>query len=359
MSALFKFYLCKYYLFIPIIFSQISLLFSQNLKIESCFRVGTLISHREDMTHISISRSTSIELNWYFLNSSNSSIKSLTGLSLVYGNLGNNHILGESFGISSFYKLPLFSSVKNELSFRVGAGFGYVSKVFNLDYNQKNTAVSSHLNALIDFSLNHSVSISERFNFYYGIAFKHLSNGATSVPNLGLNYPELKVGFGMNSMSDKLTFEKTIDKRRNNLFAIMGGGFFKQIIENYGIYYPVYYGSLFYQRGLKQSLSIELGLDGMYNSSLIYLFYNNKNKLVSNSEPFQLGVYIGGNAHVNKLHFLIGMGVYTLDRYGLNGPVYHKLSLRYKPLNNLLLGVGIKSHWLNADYLDVSVGFAF
>ncbi len=345
--------------FTIILFSFNLTSWSQKIKIETCFRIGSLIAHREDMAHLPISNSSALELNWYFLNSSNSNIKNSTGLSLIYGNLGNNYILGESIGVSSFYKLPIFSSVKNELSFRVGAGLVYVSKVFNLDNNQKNTAISSHLNALIDFSLNHSISISDRFNFYYGIAFKHLSNGATSVPNLGLNYPELKVGFGMNSMSDKSTYEKTIDTRRNNVFAFMGGGFFKQIIENYGVNYPVYYGSLFYQRGLRRNLSIELGLDGMYNSSLIYLFYNNKNKLVSNTEPFQVGAYIGGNAHVNKLHFLIGMGVYTLDRYRLNGSVYHKLSLRYNLLTHLLLGVGIKSHWLNADYLDVSVGFSF
>ena len=85
------------------------------------------------------------------------------------------------------------------------------------------------------------------------------------------------------------------------------------------------------------------------------LLFRNPNSSIT----FQTDLTITGNAHVNKLHFLIGMGVYTLDRYGLNGPVYHKLSLRYKPLANLLLGIGIKSHWLNADYLDVSVGFAF
>jgi hypothetical protein len=53
------------------------------------------------------------------------------------------------------------------------------------------------------------------------------------------------------------------------------------------------------------------------------------------------------------------MGNYLRDRYTLNGPFYHKLSLRYKPISNLLLGVGIKSHWFNADYFEIVGGIVF
>ena len=59
-----------------------------------------------------------------------------SGLSLTYGSLANKAILGDFFGLSTFYKLPIFSSDKQEFNFRVGAGLGYVTKIFNLENNQ-------------------------------------------------------------------------------------------------------------------------------------------------------------------------------------------------------------------------------
>lgn len=341
------------------LFTQSSFLFSQNLKMESCFRFGTLIAHREDMIHLPIERSYSVELNYYFKKKSEPNLKKLTGISLMYENLGNKEVLGEVIGVSGFYKLPIYTSEKQEFNFRLGAGLSYVSKVFNLENNQKNTAISSHLNAMIDFSFNHALLLYDKYSFYYGLAFMHLSNGASSVPNLGLNYPLIKIGLGLNSMDTKEINEKSLYNRRRNLLALMGGGFCKQILDNYGVKYPVYYGSFFYQIGLKRNLSVEFGMDGMYNTSLNYLFYSKKNKIVSDIEPFQMGLYLGGNAHLNKLHCLVGMGAYTLDNYKLNGLFYHKLILRYQPLANILFGIGVKSHWLNADYLEVSGGYTF
>ncbi len=331
----------------------------QDVKIETCYRLGNLITHREDMAHLPKGKSSVIEINYFFRRKIFTNDLHESGLSLTYGSLGNKAILGEFFGLSTFYKLPIFSSDKQEFNFRVGAGLGYVTKIFNLENNQKNSAISSYLNALIDFSFNHSISISRHYGFFYGLAFKHLSNGATRVPNLGLNYPELKFGINFNSINNNFSSEKDSTFRLKNSIAFVGGSFFKQVIENYGVNYPVYYGSVFSQFGFKRNLSLELGIDAMYNSSLIYLFYSNKNQIVANKDAFQIGAYVGGNAHIDKLQLLIGMGGYMHDRYRLNGSIYHKLSLRYNPISNLLFGIGIKSHWLNADYFEVVGGFIF
>jgi hypothetical protein len=341
---------------------QFSIHWSQKLKIEPCYRFGTLIAHREDMSHLPKSKSFAFDLNYYFPHSDFKFDKFESGVTFTYGELGNEEVLGSLIGISTFYNLPILKSLNQEFSFRVGSGFGYISKIFNPEYNQKNTAVSSHLNALVDLTFNHSISISQKFNFCYGVTFKHLSNGATSVPNLGLNYTELKMGIGFNSSyltkkNDLIVEESPV--RMKNSIAFVGGRFFKQILDNYGVNYPVYYGTIFSQFGLKRNLSFELGLDAMYNTSLIHLFYTRKNQVVSNTDAFQIGAYVGGNAHINKLHVLIGMGNYVFDRYTLNGSFYHKLALRYKPISKLLFGVGIKSHWFNADYFEVVGGFIF
>ena len=331
----------------------------QDVKIEACYRLGSLIAHREDMAHLPKGKSSAFEINYFFRRKKKSSDIHESGISLTYGSLANKAILGDFFGLSTFYKLPIFSSDKQEFNFRVGAGLGYVTKIFNIENNQKNSAISSYLNALIDFSFNHSISISNRYDFFYGLAFKHLSNGATRVPNLGLNYPELKFGLNFNSSNINFSSEKDQTFRLKNSIAFVAGSFFKQIIENYGVNYPVYYGTVFSQFGLKKKLSFELGVDAMYNSSLIYLFYTNKNQIVANNDAFQIGAYVGGNAHIDKLQLLIGMGGYIFDRYRLNGSIYHKLSLRYNPISNFLFGIGIKSHWLNADYFEVVGGFVF
>lgn len=331
----------------------------QDLKIETGIRSGWLIVHRENMAHLPVDNSSSVELNYFFRKINNSNEKFKSGLSFSFGSLGNEKILGNYIGLTTFYTLPIFHSNRNEFDFRVGAGLSYVNKIFNLENNQKNSAISSNFNALIDFSFYHSISILNRYDIYYGLAFKHLSNGATRVPNLGLNYPELRLGVGLKSVKKNNLVDINNPVRLKSSISFVGGGFFKQIIENYGVNYPVYYGSIFSQFGLKQNLSCEVGLDAMYNSSLVYLFYSNKNLIVDNSNAFQVGAYVGGNAHINKLHLLIGMGGYVFDRYRLNGEFYHKLSLRYKPFSNFVFGIGIKSHWLNADYFELVGGFVF
>jgi hypothetical protein len=62
---------------------------------------------------------------------------------------------------------------------------------------------------------------------------------------------------------------------------------------------------------------------------------------------------------MNHIHFVFGMGAYVRDWYKPNGPIYHRIGVRYQWFNGLFGHMAIKSHWAKADYLELGLGFVF
>jgi signal transduction histidine kinase len=74
---------------------------------------------------------------------------------------------------------------------------------------------------------------------------------------------------------------------------------------------------------------------------------------------FQIGAYTSYILPLDRLRFIVGMGVYLKDRYDMDNEIYHRVGMRYECENGLLFNLVLKTHWAKADYVEYGVGYTF
>jgi len=284
----------------------------------------------------------------------------IVGATLYGSNLGNNEILGYGFGAYGFIEFPMWRNSDSYLSFKMSSGLGYVTKVFDQELNPKNDAISTHLNALLVLGITGKWRFSKDYSLIYGLDMTHFSNGSTRVPNLGLNIPTLSIGFARHWDEKPCNKVEPIKIEKTPFFsnwswtnvAIISD---KQSFPSGGKTYPVYALNSFVSKRFRPKVGMEVGFDFISKQSLFnYRPYIPKTQL----SIFQIGTYSTFVLPLDRLKFVLGMGVYLKDRYDMDNELYHRIGMRYQFDNGLLLNMVLKTHWAKADYVEYGIGYA-
>lgn len=330
--------------------------------VETTPKLGFLLAHRGVMGHVPESHAFGNELSVGFEADGSKEWHKFYnfpryGLTLYNSTVGNNDILGTCHGLFSFIEFPFEKSKKFEFSGKIACGLSYNSKVYDIELNPKNVALSTHINTLVSFGLQSRFFVGKN-HFLLGIDLTHASNGATKVPNLGINLPYVKVGFGRtfgnriqaDSVSTFLT-----DKWQ---FYTMGIFSVKQVFPTGGKTYPIYALSAQAYKKTGDKSGVEFALDFIYKTSILDYkrdLYPDKTK----ASIGQMGVYVGYALPLDRLRFVTGMGVYILDKYNPDDAFYHRVGMRYLATKNLLINLSLKSHWAKADYVEYGIAYVF
>jgi hypothetical protein len=328
--------------------------------IEGSPKLGYLMAHRGIMGHLSREHAIGGELTYYVqTNGTRRYHKAYNypkfGVTFFGTTTGNRKILGNLFGLYSFVDFPLAKGKRQEFTGRLGAGVSYVNKVFDQDLNPKNVAMSTHYNALICLGLRYRFYIGSS-HLLLGLDISHASNGSTRVPNLGVNLPYISIGYGHTfNRQEKIENIETFEPRKWK-FSALGIFSVKQIFPTGGKNYPLYALSAIANKKFTQKAGLELALDVFYKTSINgYKPHIPKTPL----SILQAGVYAGYVLPLNKLEFIIGMGVYYLDKYNPDDKIYHRVGMRYYINDHFLVNLSLKTHWAKADYAEYGIGYTF
>lgn len=336
--------------------------FSQNtgsiVGIESKVKAGFLLPHRSVMHHLLQGHSFAFEGSYTFQTSGEKEWQQAFrfprwGGTFFIADFGNPQQLGWSFGSYLFGELPIFRKNKIALMSKIGGGLGYVTKKYDLKENPKNNSIGSHLNSLIVIGMNLNYQFKQA-ELALGIDMTHLSNGAAKLPNLGINVPYLSLGYTRYLKELKFDFDEKpissyiaeLNQWQLNVMAILST---KQIYPTGGRNYFVGALGVFGSRKLGRKSGLDVGLDIIFNESL-------KDRIdgqeFSNLDALQIGIFGGYFIPINRLRILFGMGYYVKNTINADGPIYHRLSTRYKLNKRWNIHCGIKSHWGKADYFE-------
>lgn len=327
-------------------------------------KTGFLAAHHGTMGHLPKDRifcgEISLSKRLYATNSWNDAYRNpIVGVTLYGSNLGNKDYLGYGFGGYGFMEIPVWRNRKNYLSYKMSCGLGYVTKVFDQDLNPKDDGISTHVNALICLGMTGKWRFSKQYSLLYGIDLTHFSNGCTKVPNLGLNIPTLSIGLArhwddkLKAKPAQMVIEKTPFFRNWSwtTVAILSS---KQSFPTGGKSYPVYAINSFVSKQFKPKVGMEAGFDFISKQALfIYRDYIPKTQL----SIFQIGGYSAFVLPLDRLKFVVGMGVYIKDRYDADNEIYHRVGMRYQFRNGLLVNLTLKTHWAKADYVEYGIGY--
>jgi hypothetical protein len=324
-------------------------------------KAGFLIAHREKMAHLVTSHFYSGELIYNFhtngLKHWQSAHKNPT-----FGVLGtftyntNRDVVGQAMGAAGFIKLPFARTERLLFNSRIALGLGYLTRKFDKETNPKNNAIGSHLNLLIILGMDLQY-IMKHGHLSFGVDFTHYSNSGTKKPNLGLNIPNIFLGYGV--FLNKANQHQSEVPELNKKWGVLTQGLFS-MNQNYDYdtrLFPFFGASVYAIKRLNHKGGVSVGLDVMYNEA-------HRNFVSSRPgqtpwQTFQAGVFSSYDLHVDRFTFFVGMGVYFLNQYNFNGWFFHKLGGRIDLTEKLFFTGTVKSHWAKADYFEVGLGYRF
>lgn len=331
---------------------------SREWGIEITPKAGFLMAHRGVMGHLPQQHALGGEIS-YFVQTNGSRNYQIAynypkvGITLFGSTVGNNLLLGQVYGTYGFIDFPFSKSEKHEFSGRLGAGGGWITKVFNQELNPKDVAMSTHFNALICLGLKYRQYFGKT-HVVAGIDLTHCSNGSTKVPNLGINLPYLSFGVGHTfGTRERNTIQEPFVARPWTLTAI---GIFsvKEVFPTGGKKYPIYAVSLIGKKIFSPKKGMEVGVDLIYKTSIKAY----KPQIPKTKEGIaQMGLYCGYVLPLDQLHFVLGMGLYIRDEYFPDSRLYHRLGMRYQVNNKLMINFTLKTHWAKADYVEYGIGY--
>jgi hypothetical protein len=293
-----------------------------------------------------------------------------TGLALHYIPLGNPDQLGSAIGIYPYINFPIGNKSRNfKTHLRLGYGIGYITKPFDALENHKNVAIGSHFNACMSLRLNAMWKWNEANYLELGFGLTHFSNGASTLPNLGLNLPMVNIGFHHRMFSylctktndeynQKIAHTKEILAQRNWQFNALIVTGFNDVDPPGEKRYAVLNMLTSVMRQTSRKHKWGGGIDLMYSDAV-------RHKLavdtvyVSALGNIQPGVKLGYELVVGRLSFPIEFGVYMYSRYKNFVPVYNRFAVHYLVNDHLLLNVSLKSHLARAEYFEYGAGWRF
>lgn len=334
-----------------------------NWGLEARMRSGFLIGHRVVMGHLANDHTYAAELSYVFRTNGEKSWHKHykypeLSANLYYGSVGNTEILGNFFGAYVSLSIPFVAKEKFRLNGKLGSGLGYTGKIYDEALNKKNVAVSTHLNALINIGLDAKTYFRKNW-ITVGIDLTHFSNGGFKVPNLGLNIPQISLGYGrfISKNPEYSTLERpTAIPQRTLILGATAIGSVKEVFPTNERAYPVFALSLHARMFMKPKVGWEVAFDAISKQAI--MGYRPEIQK-SQWDITQFGIYAGYLLPLNQFHFVLGMGAYVKDKYKADGPLYHRVGMRYYLKNGVHFNLVLKSHWGKADYVEWGVGYSF
>lgn len=334
---------------------------TRDIWIEGRAKVGFLAAHRSLMGHLPTEHAFATEFsyilkgrgekNWHY------PWKFPTyGYTAFFGTAGNRDLLGYYAGGFGFMTLPIAKMDHWNLGFKVGAGLMFGNKVYDPETNILGVALSSHVNALVHFSMDSRWTFGKN-GVSLALDMTHVSNGATKVPNFGLNLPFLSVGYSRQISESNFCTDCDREEKLHSSWEFGAVGILtsKQEIPIGGRRYPVFGLNLMARRYFNsQRGGVELSYDFMSKQSIMD-YHPDIEK--SQIDILQMGVFAGYIVPLDQLHMIVGMGAYVRDKYKPVDPLYHRVGLRYVFKNGLNAHVVLKSHWGRADYIEYGLGY--
>lgn len=351
-------------IFCLLAFSSVS--FAQekiNWGLEARMKYGFLIGHRVVMGHIAQNHTYAAELAFVYRPNGEKAWHKYykypdISINLYFGNVGNTKLMGNFGGIYGSLAIPFVARKHFRLSGKLGCGLGYTNKVYDETLNNKNSAVSTHINALVNLGIDTRTYFKNNW-ILFGIDLTHFSNGGTKVPNLGINIPQITLGYGrfIHYNEKHSTIEKpTYIPQRRLLFGATAIASAKQVFPTNGRTYPIFALNLHMRMFMKPRVGWEVAFDMMSNQSI---FGYRPEVQKTQWKVMQFGVYAGYLLPLNNFHFVLGMGAYVRDFYKPEELFYHRVGMRYYLKSGVHFNLVLKSHWGKADYVEWGVGYTF
>ncbi|MBL4559506.1 MAG: acyloxyacyl hydrolase [Labilibaculum sp.] len=327
------------------------------------FHYGVVLPHHKSISYLVNDQISAIELNLGYIPSYEKNWAKLykqpeIGIGLYHGSLGNDKVFGNVTAIFPYINFPIKRGNKWEVNTQFGIGLGFTKKHFDPVNNYANIAIGTKFNAFFKLLAQGSYSVSPKWRINGGIGFNHISNGAISAPNKGLNLltSNFGVNYYWNEKSRKSFTPVSREEKLPNEFLLVWGNGIKQASEK--DHHKYYTSSLSgnYSLGINPKQKLGFGIDLFYNKAA------NRGKWdfepeTSFKNRFSQAIFISHDLVIDKFSIIANIGVYTYYKTEPEKPVYTRLGIRYRFNEHLITSLSLKAHMGKADYIEWGIGY--
>ncbi|MBU0487108.1 MAG: acyloxyacyl hydrolase [Bacteroidetes bacterium] len=274
------------------------------------------------------------------------------GICALYSTFGNPEELGFGIGLMPYIKFKWVDLGMYQFRFRLGCGVGYVSKHFERLTNYKNVAMGSHFHVAFDMNFENNFRLSENIQLTTGLSFSHFSNGAIRQPNMGLNLVRWNVGLLYKLREIEIVSSQKTDDQESefkNYWQVGITGGFKEGGRLLGPLYPVSSVMLEFFHVFNDKNHLGICADFFYDGSLVPLEGGKP------ADAFQQGVCLAYGMPVGNTTFILQFGPYIHKSRSTEGKFYDRLVVRQKLTGNLSGAIALKSHFAQADYIELGL----
>ena len=285
------------------------------------------------------------------------------GLSFNFIDFANPKQLGYCYALSPYIEVPLNKKVRaSRPVLRICWGVSYLTKKFDIDNNPKNIAIASHWNTFVQWKVLWHLNLSNKFRLEPGLSFAHASNGRSQVPNLGLNVVSLNMGltYKINGevVKSDLIDSGSVWKSKHEILVWDAAGFNEHEPPGGPKYFSNTFGANYYYN-VRNTHKWGAGFDVCYDTQNEYHLRTSGNPANGWTDILQLGVKACYAYNVGQISFPIEMGYYAISKPKEDGPIFHRIGIRYYCKNGLMVNFTMKSHWAVAAHFDYGLGYRF
>lgn len=283
--------------------------------------------------------------------------------------------LGQPNALYGFFMGPFKRWGKLAFNYDLGFGLSYNWNPYSKDLNPLNTAIGSHNNVYIDAGLNLAYPLGKHFDAEVGFSFSHFSNGASSVPNAGVNLMGLKFALMYRFLPERPEFiEVEIPEyEKENEFSVYWA------VGSRNIKYDTtdadqnerYYDRNYFMSNLVLTASrqftykskfgggMEVTYDGSANDQSFVTDPPNHQEIPV-SQRFGLGVFVAYELVISDLSVLLSPGYQIAggNYTGAADKFYQRMGVKYHFLPNWFGGIYIRAtNFSVAHYIEWNVGY--
>lgn len=294
------------------------------------------------------------------------------GINFLYYKLGNDQ-LGSAYGILPSLQLAIFKKKWLQFDLSFASGLAYLSEPYDALNNPENNAIGSSINNVTTFKTSFRGRLSENWSWLAGGSFTHFSNGASKLPNLGINIVAFNAGlnYKLNPVTKEDYRQASISKKPINRFgfSLHFGLALREMISYGGPKYPIYIGSAAGVYHFNKVNRLLVGVEYEFNQA-VYRFglhtFDFDSATAAQRGATRWMIFVADEFMIGRIGILLQAGIYVSKSSFLTPfPIYNKIGIRYyfpaigKPKTNLYVGTYLKSHKIDAAYIAFGMGAMF
>lgn len=285
------------------------------------------------------------------------------GFSFFYIDFGNPQNLGHAYSFTSQLLIPIYKTGNISINQQIESGLAYLNKKFNFTDNYYNVLIGSNFNAFFSLAYQIEYKLMEQLSIYGGISFNHFSNGKMVRPNYGLNSYIAEMGLLFKFTSSKNYYQwqeiqNDYVPPKRHLIHWANGMKDAHILSDKFYYATALSYNLSFANGNKNRWGG--GIDIFMDRSALFKSPYSKDEKINKSDMFSSGVYASGDFLYGKVEMFFHLGMYLLKKNKVEKHfIYERCGLRYFTKQNIFAGIALKANLLNADYFEISTGYAW